>query len=195
MAPGLRRTFDLQDVVATPWKNGGGLTQEITCWPPGAGLDDFQWRVSVASIRASGPFSVFPGIDRVILLLEGSGVRLRSPGQGIDHRLDEIYSPLRFSGDAACDCDLLGGDARDFNVMTRRASMTADVQVHTGTASAAGAHGLLLAAAGRWSLRTDRDRVLEQYSGIWWAGESITWTATPLAENATLIAVQVLHCA
>ena len=48
--------FDLRTVPATPWKNGGGSTRELVCWPPGAGTDAFGWRVSVARIAAAGPF-------------------------------------------------------------------------------------------------------------------------------------------
>ena len=74
---GLQR-FDTAELHATPWKNGGGTTRQVACWPPGAGSDDFDWRVSIATIAASGPFSTFPGIDRTIMLLDGPGVHLRS---------------------------------------------------------------------------------------------------------------------
>ena len=47
-------------------------TREIACWPPGAGLHDFGWRVSIATIAAAGPFSVFKGVDRIIMLLVGA---------------------------------------------------------------------------------------------------------------------------
>ena len=33
--------FDLATVPATPWKNGGGSTRELACWPLGAGMDAF----------------------------------------------------------------------------------------------------------------------------------------------------------
>ncbi|EGD04024.1 hypothetical protein B1M_13530, partial [Burkholderia sp. TJI49] len=50
------------DLVASPWKNGGGVTREIAAFPPGAALDAFAWRVSVADVGAAGPFSRFDGI-------------------------------------------------------------------------------------------------------------------------------------
>ena len=56
--------FDLAAIAPTPWKNGGGATRELACWPPGAGIDAFDWRVSVASVAASGPFLAYPGVDR-----------------------------------------------------------------------------------------------------------------------------------
>ncbi|MEC4600651.1 HutD family protein, partial [Burkholderia vietnamiensis] len=46
-------------LVASPWKNGGGVTREIAAYPPGAALDAFAWRVSVADVGAGGPFSRF----------------------------------------------------------------------------------------------------------------------------------------
>ena len=118
--------FAIADLSPTPWKNGGGSTREIVCRPPGAGMDGFDWRVSIATIAQSGPFSVFAGVDRVILLLDGDGVRLQS-ADGIDHRLDQALQPFAFSGDEALDCTLLGGPSQDFNVMTRRSALRAEV--------------------------------------------------------------------
>jgi len=112
--------FSLDTIVPVPWKNGGGTTREIAVWPPGAGLDDFAWRISVADIAADGPFSAFAGIDRHIALLEGAGVRLRAPDGSLDHRLDQAGEPFAFPGDVPVDASLIEGATRDFNVMTRR---------------------------------------------------------------------------
>lgn len=185
------RWFNLHDIAPTPWKNGGGLTQEITCWPPGADMHDFQWRASVAGISTGGPFSVFPGVDRIILLLEGDGVQLRSPGQGLNHRLDQRHRPLRFSGDQPCDCELLGGRSRDFNVMVRRDAAAADLQVHHAAATGAGRHGLLFAARGAWSVQAGQDAILDAHAGICWANELLAWKAAPLEADAVLIGVTI----
>jgi hypothetical protein len=61
----------LHDCPARPWKNGLGRTRELAVAPPGAGMDGFLWRVSVAEVDSAAPFSAFPGIDRTIVLLEG----------------------------------------------------------------------------------------------------------------------------
>ena len=45
--------------VARPWKNGGGITHEVIRVP--ADPEDFRWRVSMAEVAASGPFSRFTG--------------------------------------------------------------------------------------------------------------------------------------
>ena len=55
-----------------PWKNGGGTTIEIAVSPHGAGLDDFDWRVSMAHVASHGPFSLFPNIDRTLAVLSGA---------------------------------------------------------------------------------------------------------------------------
>lgn len=102
-----------------PWRNGGGVTRELAAGPGGA---QWAWRMSVADVDASGPFSVFDGIDRWFAVLEGDGVRLDIAGE--QHRLTATDAPLYFDGGASCVCELLGGGTRDFNLMVRRATPT-----------------------------------------------------------------------
>jgi environmental stress-induced protein Ves len=113
------------------WKNGGGTTTEIAIEPPDAGLTDFDWRISMARLDAPGPFSSFPGIDRLLLALEGS----------IDLTIDERSTsltpkdpPIHFAGEAQVSADLprssMGGFqcALDFNVMVRRGKLSAQLR-------------------------------------------------------------------
>jgi len=58
--------FDYAQLPVSRWRNGGGETREIISYPPGAA--EFQWRATIATIDADGPFSPFPGVDRVITL-------------------------------------------------------------------------------------------------------------------------------
>lgn len=181
--------FAIDELVPTPWKNGGGSTREIACWPEGAGLDDFDWRVSIATIAASGPFSLFPGVERTIVLLAGDGVRLRA--EGFDHRLDTPYEPFAFSGDLAVDCTLLGGQAlrpsTDLNVMTRRARCRAGVRVFdAATKLARGEHGLLISVKGQWRVGGG---TLAQDQGVWWADQAEAWRLAPASRGAKLVAV------
>lgn len=67
------------DLVPQPWKNGGGTTREVCAFPPGATLDGFDWRLSMATVAKDGPFSAFPGIDRVLIVLAGGGLDLTLP--------------------------------------------------------------------------------------------------------------------
>ncbi|MGA5823017.1 HutD family protein [Kitasatospora sp. NPDC094028] len=118
---------------ASPWLNGGGVTREVAGFPAGAGLDGFDWRVSLADVAAAGPFSVFPGIDRVITLVEGAGMVLTV--DGAEQPVDAPLRPFAFPGDAATDCRLLGGPVVDFNVMTRRGRVEATVEIRTASAT------------------------------------------------------------
>ncbi|KQP18100.1 HutD family protein [Pseudorhodoferax sp. Leaf267] len=181
--------FDVAALPATPWKNGGGSTREVACWPAGAGFDEFLWRVSIASIAASGPFSRFAGVDRVITLLDGDGVLLQ--GQGVDHRLDRPLAPFAFRGDVALDCTLLGGACSDFNVMTRRGRLRAELQVlHAGAALPAAPHGLLLAWRGAWrGAWRASGQLLASGRGLWWADAPQAWTLSTNDTDAALLAV------
>ena len=69
--------------LSAPWKNGGGVTREIAVFPHGADLARFDWRMSLATVAAGGPFSTFPGIDRLMLVLDGR-LDLEIAGAGID---------------------------------------------------------------------------------------------------------------
>ncbi|WP_406195908.1 HutD family protein [Kitasatospora sp. NBC_01560] len=141
------------DRPATPWLNGGGVTREVAGSPAGAGPTAFDWRVSLADVASAGPFSEFPGIDRVITLVDGDGMALTVDGTA--HRIDAPFRPFAFPGDAATDCRLLGGPVVDFNVMTRRGRTTAGLVLATEAAPVdvpAGATVLVLCLTGSATL-------------------------------------------
>ncbi len=102
-----------------PWKNGQGLTEEVTAFPEGAAVDGFDWRLSIAHVDADGPFSLFAGIDRTIALLEGEGLALDLPDGGMA-RLAPGGEPFSFPGEWAISSRNLGGPTVDLNIMTRR---------------------------------------------------------------------------
>lgn len=103
----------------TPWKNGGGATTEIAAEPPGASLDTFDWRVSMASVAVDGPFSTFPGIDRTLAVIGGKGLLLTIGGNAAVS-LERGSSPISFNGDVSTSARLTDGEITDLNVMTRR---------------------------------------------------------------------------
>lgn len=184
--------FRRADLVAQPWKNGGGFTREVVCRPAGSGMAHFDWRVSIAYIGGSGPFSAFPGIDRVITLLEGPGVHLRSHDGAIGHRLDRALEPFAFPGEANVHADLLGAECHDFNVMTRRSACTAQVQVLRGAMELPAAReGLLLAARGDWQIQGPAPRWLGPGEGLWWHAAGAAWHCNPRTPDAALIAVLI----
>lgn len=181
--------FDIAALAASPWKNGGGNTREIVCSPAGADTNRFDWRVSIATIDRPGPFSAFAGVDRIIMLLDGGGVRLHAPDGSIDHRLDRPEAPFAFAGDVALDCQLLGGASTDFNVMWRRDCLRADVRVLRGHERLApAAHGLLLALRGRWQVD---GLACEAGAGLWWDGACRGWHASSPDAGAALVAVRL----
>jgi len=110
-----------------PWKNGGGETVEIAVSPEGAVLADFDWRVSMATVATDGPFSVFPGIDRTLSILDGEGMTLFIEGRAPE-RLTQASEPLPFAADAATSATLIDGTITDLNVMTRRDCFTHSVR-------------------------------------------------------------------
>lgn len=126
--PALRHLTS-RDYRRMPWRNGGGMTTEIIVKPapPHAPDRPFLWRVSIADVDSDGPFSTFPGCERIILLLHGKGMRLDAGEQGVID-LDEPLSPRRFSGDWQVFGRLASGPVRDFNVILDRDHASAMVE-------------------------------------------------------------------
>lgn len=192
--------FVLADIPATPWKNGGGSTQELACWPPGAGFDDFAWRASLARVTQAGPFSRFAGVDRVIALYSGGGMLLRNASTGAQHRLDQTLQPLAFAGEDEILGELLDGPCSDINLMLRRGRWRGGMQVLRAAAALhAQSAGLLLAVQGDWRLApidttAAAPQQIAQSGGLWWADEACAWQVEPQAENGVLLHMQ-LHTA
>jgi uncharacterized protein len=125
------------ELVAAPWKNGGGVTREVAAFPPNAGLDTFTWRVSIADVAQAGPFSAFAGIDRTLVLLSGAGMLLDETGSTGAHavKTHALTQPLdiaRFAGEARIDARLVDGATRDFNLMVRRSAAVGETEVWRG---------------------------------------------------------------
>src|SRR5690606_22622178 len=68
-------------------------------FPPDAGLDAFDWRVSMATVATDGAFSAFPGIDRTLSVLQGT-LRLAVDGRD-PMMLSTDDEPLAFAADIA----------------------------------------------------------------------------------------------
>jgi hypothetical protein len=113
------RVIPSSEYPRMPWKNGGGETLEIAIGPPGAGIDRFDWRVSMARVAVDGPFSPFPGIDRTLSIVQGAGLRL-AVNAGAPVTLTASSAPFAFPGDASVHSFLIAGPVTDLNVMTRR---------------------------------------------------------------------------
>ncbi len=113
--------------VAVPWKNGGGVASAIAGEPEGTGFDAFDWRLSGALVERGGPFSHFPDVDRIMLILSGAGLVL----DGIAPEpilLDTGSPPLAFPGDVPVAATLTDGPIRNLNLMTDRRRLQASAE-------------------------------------------------------------------
>lgn len=116
------------ELKAQPWRNGGGVSREVASRPTSGAASAaagtaqgaaWDWRVSIAEVSKAGAFSAFPGMDRVLTVIEGELLLLSV--DGAEHPLEK-YRPFRFSGEAASAGALPTGDIRDLNVFTRTGS-------------------------------------------------------------------------
>lgn len=164
---GLRR-FAVSDLVAEPWRNGGGQTRQIAAF--GTGDGGWDWRVSLADIRRDGPFSVFAGMDRQALLADGRQLTLRADAAAL--RFTRLGDGHAFDGELALATELGEGPVRLFNVMTRRGQATAAVSAHRSSAELSLAESgalVVLVALGEFSLSfrgTRAASAIEQHVGL-----------------------------
>ncbi|NVM93591.1 HutD family protein [Arthrobacter wenxiniae] len=111
-------------LTPAPWANGGGTTRQIAAGTAGsitlgsgAKGDPWDWRISIAEVAKAGPFSVLPGIDRILTIIDGDLIALT-----VDRTEQalEKFRPFRFSGDSSTSATLPTGSLMDLNLMTRR---------------------------------------------------------------------------
>jgi len=79
-------------------------------------------------VEEEGPFSSFPGFERVLVILSGTGLLLAHGELAPRARLRAL-EPYRFPGEWPTTAELAGGPLDDFNVLLRRGAWEADVQV------------------------------------------------------------------
>lgn len=141
--------FELDAIAPQPWRNGAGSTRLIgegRLGPPatlpaaareGVAAGEApqapapDWRISVADITGTAPFSVFPGIDRRAVLIRGRSLVLQAAASEVADGID-FPAP----GSIACfpgEARLVVGEAapgtRLFNLMIRRGRASASLRV------------------------------------------------------------------
>jgi environmental stress-induced protein Ves len=118
------------DVRRRPWKNGRGATDELALWPLDASFErgTFDWRVSRARIEQPGPFSSFPGFERVLVVTAGAGLVLEHGAHAPRARLRTL-EPYRFRGDWPTTAELPAGPVDDFGVLARLGAVEPAVEV------------------------------------------------------------------
>ena len=109
-------------------RTAAATTTEIAVSPDGAGLDDFDWRVSMARVESSGPFSQLcrhrPHAVRCWKARGSCSILPASPPA----RLTPASAPLSFPADVPTSAALIDGPITDLNVMTRRGRVTHTVE-------------------------------------------------------------------
>lgn len=114
--------------VTTPWKNGKGVTTELAISEHST-LNDFDWRLSIATVSENGVFSDFSGVERTLFLIAGSGIELThqsSDATRVDC-LESLLSYSCFDGGNTTTGRLLDGEILDLNLMTREGKYKKEV--------------------------------------------------------------------
>ena len=186
----------LADAPAAPWRNGGGVTHELAAWPA---QGEWLWRMSVAEVGRSGPFSRFDGITRWFAVLAGAGVVLNVPTPGdsteagsSEHQLTVTDPPLCFDGGAATGCQLINGPTQDFNLMVRGGCLPARMaRVQGATQELAHASKIvaLYAIDTRASVRFNAEELYVPPATLVW--RTVTKAATVHIESSNALWMEV----
>jgi len=117
------------DARVTPWRNGGGVTRELALWPEEASFEalDFDWRVARASVACDGPFSVFEGFERHLVVIAGAGLELEHGAPPVRARLRPL-EPYRFDGGEEARARLVAGPVEDLNLLVRRGAAEVELE-------------------------------------------------------------------
>ena len=152
--------FDMRKMSVNLWRNAAGETREICTFPPAK--RDFYWRASIASIAANGEFSLFPGMERIVTLLEGGEMLLESADR-FNHTLKPLQ-PFAFAADQVVKAKLTAGQmSMDFNIMTRLDVCKAKVRIAERTFTTFGSRGgVVFVINGAWQLA----EVLKKVVGV-----------------------------
>ena len=113
-----------QDYTTMPWRNGGGVTHEIF-----TDTTPYTWRLSMAEVAQNGPFSPFPGLFRILTVIEGAGIALETPHETLTALPRQ---PVAFSGEMPVQGSLLNGAVRDLNLIYNPQFWQAEVTLQTG---------------------------------------------------------------
>lgn len=104
---------------AMPWANGKGTSYEIASDRNES--DNWSWRVALAPVVKDGSFSVMPGVDRQLVVIDGEGMSLSIDGEDVECPPGRV---IRFSGDSTTFARLIDGPVTDLGLMTVRGSIT-----------------------------------------------------------------------
>jgi len=116
--------LDPSEVAPVPWRNGAGATRVLATGKDASG--HVLWRISVADLEDTTPFSRFPGLDRVLVAL--GPLRLQVGDRAADLVAGD---QVRFAGDEAVSA-YAEHPTQALNVMTRHGRHQAEVRLRSG---------------------------------------------------------------
>ncbi len=175
------RVFALDALPDEPWRNGGGRTRTIAAQAGHAGEPPWDWRISVATITHNAPFSAFPGVDRVSLLLGAGQIALTAFGEPAVqmHRPGDVAA---YRGDAPWQAEIRrdGPPLSLLNVMTRGV-VTARLHAVRADTPLSGHALAVLAVEGDWRVVEPGPEVALRPDGAWLlsAGQGAVRDAAP----------------
>jgi len=109
---------------AMPWANGLGTSYEVASDRNADG--EWTWRVAIAPVVIDGPFSVMPGVDRQLVVINGEGMTLSIDGEIVECPPGRV---VRFAGDSVTIARLVDGPVVDLGLMTVRGLVTGSMVV------------------------------------------------------------------
>jgi environmental stress-induced protein Ves len=180
MAPTKPTLLFARDRPVQPWPNGNGSTRQVAIHPVGATTDNFDWRVSIATVDNESQFSRFDGVNRWLMPLSLDGMTLRVEGETTWLPGREAFA---FGGEASIHAAKVHESSLDLNLMVRRGvargSLLALVAHHeTAIAAAAGEFAVIVVLEGTPSVDDTRLDVLDAIelqpgSGVTVSGDAV----------------------
>lgn len=121
------RIIPQSDLEEGRWRNGMGVSWEIAASKK-QGAADFTWRFAKARIDGDVPFSMYPGMDRIFMMLDGDGMDLEF-GDGEILQVHQRFVPHQFACDVSLNCKLLGRPSLDLNLFAARSELGLECEV------------------------------------------------------------------
>lgn len=121
------KKLNLNECKEGLWKNGQGKTRQVAIYPHEATLEEnnFEWRLSSATIMGPNSFSKFHGYNRFLIVWKGDGLLLN--GEKL-----LPHTPLHFSGDESIECTLIKNEVIDLGLIYKHDKIKAGLKVLHG---------------------------------------------------------------
>lgn len=157
------------DYRSMPWKNGLGVTTEILIYPAVSSLENFDWRLSTAEITSDAVFSLYPGYDRYLAIIEGKGINLT-----VDEKISaiELNHIIKFSGSSSVSSNLIDGTVRDINLIYKQTLESVEFKIYCGPQKFLLTEGVYVLVALNGSLTIKYD---SSEANLMAASESVTF--------------------